>query len=286
MKFKYLFLILLVLSLVLAACGGDDEEATNTPRPSATTAAVEPTEEATEVAAAPTEEATEVVAVPTEEATEVAAEPTEEVTEVAMAPTEAATEVAAEPTEEATEVAMAPTEEATEMAMEPTEEATEVAAEPTEEATAEATEVAAEPTVEPTEEVPAGPFLPKILAGNPLISMVVGAVDEAGLTESLAGGEFTLFVPTNRSLRSLPAAEREAALADMAVLSRHVVAEKIDPDALTDGQTLESLSGDTLTITITADGRRYVNGILIISVNTDATNGVIFIINGVIPVGE
>jgi len=275
MKFKYLFLILLVLSLVLAACGGDDEEATNTPRPSATTAAVEPTEEATEVAAAPTEEATEVVAVPTEEATEVAAEPTEEVTEVAMAPTEAATEVAAEPTEEATEVAMAPTEEATEMAMEPTEEAT-----------AEATEVAAEPTVEPTEEVPAGPFLPKILAGNPLISMVVGAVDEAGLTESLAGGEFTLFVPTNRSLRSLPAAEREAALADMAVLSRHVVAEKIDPDALTDGQTLESLSGDTLTITITADGRRYVNGILIISVNTDATNGVIFIINGVIPVGE
>jgi len=164
---KIALVLLMLVALVIAACGGAATPTrTAAPTVAATEAAVEETTEAAteEAAEAATEEATEAATeeMATEEATEAVAEATvEETQEVAIEPT--ATKEAA--TEEATEAAteeMA-TEEAVELTMEvATEEPTEEMA--TEEATAEMTEAATEeatmkatlePTAEPTEEMTA-----------------------------------------------------------------------------------------------------------------------------------
>src|SRR5690606_19811763 len=80
-------LALLALALVLAACGGQEQEpAAEAPvaQPTEAMVEMEPTAMATEMMAEPTAAATEMMAQPTAEATEMMAQPTAEATEMAM----------------------------------------------------------------------------------------------------------------------------------------------------------------------------------------------------------
>lgn len=193
--------LLVVLVLILAACGGgatpEAAPAANTP---ATEAEAEATEAPAEEAEAESEAEAEATASATEEPAEegeATAEATEEATEEAMeeATPEATEEPTEEPTEEATEEA---TEEPTE---EPTEEATE---EPTEEAAEEAAaEGEATPTPEPEEEEA---LSPEAEAGRYLVTISRGCGCHfnrnlggyAGGTFNMRpGGEGTTLYPAN-----------------------------------------------------------------------------------------
>ena len=84
---------------------------------------------------------------------------------------------------------------------------------------------------------------------------LVAAVKAAGLVDTLSGpGPFTVFAPTNAAFAKLPAGtvdtllkpENKAQLT--AVLTYHVVPGRLSASDLTDGQTLTTVQGGTLTV--------------------------------------
>jgi uncharacterized surface protein with fasciclin (FAS1) repeats len=84
---------------------------------------------------------------------------------------------------------------------------------------------------------------------------LVAAVKAAGLVETLEGkGPFTVFAPTNTAFGKLPAGtvdnlvkpENKATLTK--ILTYHVVPGKLAASDLTDGKTLKTVEGETLTV--------------------------------------
>jgi len=132
-----------------------------------------------------------------------------------------------------------------------------------------------------------------VAAGNPDFSTLVEAVTAAELAETLSGdGPFTVFAPTNDAFAALPEGtldelllpENQETLA--AVLTYHVVGAEVMSSDLTDGQEVETVQGETLTVgvsdagvTITDAGGNTVNVVL---ADVDASNGVIHAIDGVL----
>ncbi len=252
---RFILALALVGILVLAACQ------TATPTPTAV-----PTDP-------PTVEPTVVAVVPTEEVTEealVEVEPTEEVT----------LEVTPEVTIEAAMVETTP--EATDEPMvdgEPTEE-------PTAEMTPEATE---EPMVEAE---PVSIIDTAEAAGS--FSVLLAAVEAAGLTETLAGeGTFTVFAPTDEAFAAaLEALDIEAAdlLADTetltAILLYHVVGGEVLAEAILGAEEfpleVETLNGALLSVDV-VDGAVVINGLAtVVAADVIASNGVIHVIDAVL----
>ena len=88
-------------------------------------------------------------------------------------------------------------------------------------------------------------------SANPLLTTLVKAVTAADLVEPLnSAPELTVFAPANPAFEPIPQADLNALLKDKktltAVLTHHVVPEKITPDQL--GGEYETLNGDMLTI--------------------------------------
>jgi uncharacterized surface protein with fasciclin (FAS1) repeats len=88
-------------------------------------------------------------------------------------------------------------------------------------------------------------------SANPLLSTLVSAVGEAGLVDALNGApELTVFAPVNDAFAAIPKKDMAAVMADKdmltAILSHHVVPQRVEPDQLS-GE-LETLNGDTITI--------------------------------------
>lgn len=84
---------------------------------------------------------------------------------------------------------------------------------------------------------------------------LVAAVQAAGLVDTLKGeGPFTVFAPTNAAFGKLPAGtvetlvkpENKAMLTK--ILTYHVVPGKMTAAMLTDGKTLTTVEGETLTV--------------------------------------
>lgn len=88
-------------------------------------------------------------------------------------------------------------------------------------------------------------------SNNPALSTLVTAVGEADLVDTLnTGGPFTIFAPVNDAFAKIPEADLNAVLADKeqltAILTYHVVPERIEPDEL--GGTYETVNGAELTV--------------------------------------
>lgn len=121
------------------------------------------------------------------------------------------------------------------------------------------------------------------------VTTVVAAVQAAGLVETLQGpGPFTVFAPNNAAFEKLPAGtvdtlllpENKAMLAD--ILTYHVVPGRYTSADLTDGQTLTTVQGETISIgksgsQITVNGTAMVETADVIS-----SNGVTFVIDMVL----
>jgi len=89
------------------------------------------------------------------------------------------------------------------------------------------------------------------------LSTLVAAVKEADLVTTLSGpGPFTVFAPTNDAFKKVPAATLSGLMkADKKIqlthlLTYHVVPGKYDTSKLTDGQKLNTVYGEQLTVSL------------------------------------
>jgi uncharacterized surface protein with fasciclin (FAS1) repeats len=122
-------------------------------------------------------------------------------------------------------------------------------------------------------------------AGN--LETLVAAIQDADLVEALQDeGPYTVFAPIDAAFEDLP----EGALDTLAedpegdlrqVLLYHVVQGLVLSTDLSDGMTVETLHGASLTISVTDDGV-MVNGANVIQADIMAANGVIHLIDAVL----
>lgn len=117
---------------------------------------------------------------------------------------------------------------------------------------------------------------------------LVTAVQAADLAGTLSGaGPFTVFAPTNTAFEKLPAgtvdnllkAENKEQL--QSVLTYHVVPGKYMASDLKDGQTLKTVQGSDLKVTV-KDGTVMVDGATVTIPNVVSSNGVTHVIDAVI----
>ncbi len=117
---------------------------------------------------------------------------------------------------------------------------------------------------------------------------LVAAVVEADLVDALkAEGPFTVFAPTDEAFENLLAdlgitADDLLASEDLAdILLYHVVAGAVFSGDLTDGMEVETLQGQTVTITIDDEGV-FVNDAQVVIPDIECSNGVIHAIDAVL----
>ena len=112
--------------------------------------------------------------------------------------------------------------------------------------------------------------------------------EAAGLVEALsAEGPFTVFAPTDAAITALVealeiTAEDLLALPNLGeILQYHVVAGAAMSGDLTDGQEIETLLGENVTVTINAEGV-FVNDAQVTAADIEAGNGVVHVIDAVL----
>ena len=126
-----------------------------------------------------------------------------------------------------------------------------------------------------------------IIVNSDVHNTLETAVIAAELADDLSGeGPFTVFAPTDAAFEALPAGVLDALLADPTgelanVLLYHVVGGLALSTDLSDGQTIATLQGQDVTITING-GNVFVNGAQVIVADLIADNGVVHVIDAVL----
>lgn len=155
-----------------------------------------------------------------------------------------------------------------------------------------------EPALEETSEPPAdtgadpdtagasGQSILDVAQDNPQLSQLVAALEAAGLTDALEqAGPLTVFAPNDQAFAQLDQSDLTALLTDPTSLGDrlqyHVVEGAFPSSELSDGQTLTTLQGSDLTISI--DGSTVMAGDAeVVQADLEAGNGVIHVINTVL----
>ncbi len=126
-----------------------------------------------------------------------------------------------------------------------------------------------------------------IVVDSPVHETLETAVIAAGLADDLsAEGPFTVFAPTDEAFENLPEGVLDALLADPEgalanVLLYHVAAGATFSGDLSDGQMIETLQGQDVTVSI-VDGNVMINDAMVTVANLEAENGVVHVINAVL----
>ena len=123
---------------------------------------------------------------------------------------------------------------------------------------------------------------------NPLLTTLVAAVTAVpGLADTLnAAPALTVFAPTDDAFAKIPEADLKAVLADQAtltaILSHHVVGERLDPTAVVGAH--ETLNGDMVTIDgDTESGLTVDDGAAnVICGNIQTKNATVYVIDSVL----
>lgn len=127
-----------------------------------------------------------------------------------------------------------------------------------------------------------------LAVATPDLSTLVTAVQAASLAETLSGnGPYTVFAPTNSAFASLPAGtldslllpENKQQLTD--ILTYHVVNGEVMSSQLSDGQVIETLNGQKLTVSIN-NGVVKIGNATVTTPDVDASNGVVHVIDTVL----
>jgi transforming growth factor-beta-induced protein len=133
-----------------------------------------------------------------------------------------------------------------------------------------------------------GETIVDIAAGNPDFSILVAAVTEAGLVDTLSGdGPFTVFAPTDAAFEAaldalgITAEEllENPALGD--ILTYHVLPAEVMSSDLEPTQTVATVQGEEVTVTLDDSGA-MVNDANIVQTDLEASNGVIHVIDAVL----
>ena len=112
------------------------------------------------------------------------------------------------------------------------------------------------------------------------------AIDTAGLAGTLKGsGPFTVFAPTDDAFNLLPSGTIAALLSDLPqltdILKHHVVGDSVMSGMLTNGQTVTTLLGTDVTITINSSGV-FIDNALVTVADIVGDNGVVHVIDAVL----
>ena len=127
----------------------------------------------------------------------------------------------------------------------------------------------------------------EIAAGDPNFSILVAALTEAGLVETLSGeGPFTVFAPTDAAFAALPEGTIEALLADpqalTSVLTYHVVQGSVTSDAVVNLDSATTVNGQDISISVSETDGVMINDATVVLPDIMATNGVIHVIDTVL----
>jgi uncharacterized surface protein with fasciclin (FAS1) repeats len=120
------------------------------------------------------------------------------------------------------------------------------------------------------------------------LSTLVTAVSTAKLVDTLQGeGPFTVFAPTNAAFEKLGDEQVQSLLEPenrdqlTKVLTYHVVPGTLTAADLSDGQKLETVAGETLTVKVDGD-TVMVGDASVVQPDVEASNGVVHVIDGVL----
>ena len=120
-------------------------------------------------------------------------------------------------------------------------------------------------------------------------TLLEAAVGAANLVDALsAEGPFTVFAPTDAAITALVealeiTAEELLALPDLGeILQYHVVAGAAMSGDLSDGQEIETLLGENVTVTIDMDMNVFINNAQVTVADIEAGNGVVHVIDAVL----
>jgi uncharacterized surface protein with fasciclin (FAS1) repeats len=123
---------------------------------------------------------------------------------------------------------------------------------------------------------------------TPDLSTLVTAVSTAKLVDTLQGeGPFTVFAPSNAAFEKLGDAQVQTLLEPenrdqlTKVLTYHVVPGTLTAADLSDGQKLETVAGETLTVKVDGD-TVMVGDATVVQPDVEASNGVVHVIDGVL----
>lgn len=128
----------------------------------------------------------------------------------------------------------------------------------------------------------------KIAMGSKDHTTLVAALQQAELVTSLSNaGPFTVFAPTNaafekvgkETLDNLMKDENKEKLQD--ILQYHVYVGSLKTEMMADGQTLNQVNGDNVTVA-TKDGKVVLNNTATVITSIPATNGIIHVIDAVL----
>ncbi|MDX1613024.1 MAG: fasciclin domain-containing protein [Candidatus Promineifilaceae bacterium] len=127
-----------------------------------------------------------------------------------------------------------------------------------------------------------------IAAADERFSTLVTAVEAAGLVEALsAEGPFTVFAPTNDAFAALPEGALDELLADPEgaltdVLLYHVVDGAVPAETVVTLSEAETLLGEAVTINVTDDGVFLNESVQVVETDIEAANGIIHVIDTVL----
>lgn len=128
----------------------------------------------------------------------------------------------------------------------------------------------------------------KIANGSKDHSTLVAALKQAALINALSNaGPFTVFAPTNAAFDKIPKEtldnlmkeENKAQLKN--ILEYHVYVGTLRTEMMEDGQTLNEVNGDNITIS-KKDGKVIINNSATVILSIPASNGIIHVIDAVL----
>jgi uncharacterized surface protein with fasciclin (FAS1) repeats len=141
-------------------------------------------------------------------------------------------------------------------------------------------------TVEP-EPAPGGPTtLADVVANTDNLSTLATALDQAGKVETLGDttSTFTVFAPSDDAFSAYDVdflVNNAGLLGE--VLDYHVVAgQALESDELEDGQTVETVQGDQLEVTVDGDGNVFIEGAPVTTADVRTDNGIAHIVGDVL----
>ena len=125
-----------------------------------------------------------------------------------------------------------------------------------------------------------------IISGSNDHTILTLAVDTCGLVGTLKGpGPFTVFAPTDNAFSNLPLGTLTALLNDLPqltdILKHHVILDSVTSGMLSNAQTVTTLLGDDITVTINPSGV-YIDNAMVTIADIVADNGVVHVIDAVL----
>lgn len=128
----------------------------------------------------------------------------------------------------------------------------------------------------------------KMAVSSKDLTTLVAALKQADLVTSLSNaGPFTVFAPVNSAFDKLPSGTVDGLMKDdkksdlQNILQYHVALGGLKEDSFKDGQSLGMVNGDNVSVNV-KDGKITLNNSAHITAMVQASNGIIYLIDGVL----